>query len=92
MQREAGTLLCRVPRVTSWTKIVENGVALGGCKPFLCSSMDHEFINYCGHIVLLEMKCVRPTNAILHYICQLGVGCNLKVQSVVTSCKDLHQI
>ena len=54
--------------------------------------MDHEFFNYCGHVVLSEMKCVWPTNAILHYICQLGVGCNLKVQSVVTSYKDLHQI
>ena len=42
--------------------------------------------------MLSEMKCVRPTNAILHYICQLGVGCNLKVRSVVTSYKDLHQI
>lgn len=54
--------------------------------------MDHEFFNYCGHIVLLEMKFVQPINAILHYLCQLGVGCNLKLQSVGTSYKDLHQI
>jgi len=75
-------------RVTSWTKIVENGVALGGCKPFLCSSMDHELIYqllWTHRVIRKEVRAAYKCNTALY----MSARCWLQFES--TKCCNFLQ-